>query len=116
MIGTNSSGARTVAYGGTKDHVLALEVVLADGSVFQASPVAEGGPEAGRAPGRGYPCRKVVRLHPASAPHRPRHDHRSGMPRVVKNCSGYRLEAHPGGTALLTCRSFSWEPRALSDW
>ena len=40
MIGTNSSGARTVAYGGTKDHVLALEVVLADGSLFQARPLS----------------------------------------------------------------------------
>ena len=34
MIGTNASGARTVAYGATKDHVLALDVVMADGSLL----------------------------------------------------------------------------------
>ena len=45
MIGTNASGARTVAYGATKDHVLALELVMADGSLYAAEPLAgEDGP------------------------------------------------------------------------
>ena len=103
MIGTNSSGARTVAYGGTKDHVLALEVVLADGSVFRARAVAENGPElaallaadtlAGRAFARILPELRANATTIAGA-----------MPRVVKNCSGYRLEtifagAVPGGGA-----------------
>ncbi len=37
MIANNSSGGRSVAYGGTKDHVLALEVVLHGGEVFRAT-------------------------------------------------------------------------------
>ncbi len=91
MIGTNSSGARTVAYGGTKDHVLVVEAVLADGSVFRARAVAKDGPElaallgadtlAGRAFAQILPELQTNAATIAGA-----------MPRVVKNCSGYRLE------------------------
>jgi len=35
MIGNNASGVRTVAYGGTRDRVLAVELVLADGRVLE---------------------------------------------------------------------------------
>ncbi len=35
MIGNNASGVRTVSYGGTRDSVLALELVLADGRVLE---------------------------------------------------------------------------------
>ena len=99
MIGTNSSGARTVAYGGTKDHVLALEVVLADGSVFTRRPLRRRRRRTGRPPGRPTPwpagpspqVLPELRANAAAIA--------DAMPRVVKNCSGYRLETMFGETA-----------------
>lgn len=35
MIGTNASGTRSIRYGKTVDHVLALKVLLADGTILQ---------------------------------------------------------------------------------
>lgn len=92
MIGTNASGARSVAYGATKDHVLALDVVMADGSQYQARPLESdcddmqaflaGGTAAGRA------FAAVLSELRASED-----KIRAAMPRVVKNSCGYRVEA-----------------------
>lgn len=38
MIGNNSSGARCAIYGTTVDHILELEVVMADGRILQIGP------------------------------------------------------------------------------
>ena len=92
MIGTNASGARSVAYGATKDHVLALQLVMADGSTFEARTLAQSSPElaalltsdslAGRAFAAVLPelqaARQTIEAH---------------MPRVVKNSCGYRVES-----------------------
>ncbi len=91
MIGTNSSGARTVAYGGTIDHVLALEVVLADGRVLRAEPTSledavSASESSGSLAGTAFPS-FLAQL----AAHR--ETIADAVPRVVKNCSGYRLEA-----------------------
>jgi FAD/FMN-containing dehydrogenase/Fe-S oxidoreductase len=91
MIGTNASGARTVAYGATKDHVLALDVVMADASLHQAKPLPSGGPalceflDSGVLAARAFSTvlaeltekRELISTH---------------MPRVVKNSCGYRVE------------------------
>lgn len=99
MIGTNASGARTVAYGATKDHVLALDVVLADGSLFKARPIKLDGDEmsafiteptlAGKAFGTVLP---ELRADKDAIYAR--------MPRVVKNSCGYRVEAILGDTGI----------------
>src|SRR6266571_2267518 len=44
-IGHNASGYRTVKYGHTRDHVLALRVAIADGTVLDARDVAIGSPQ-----------------------------------------------------------------------
>ncbi len=98
MIGTNASGARTVAYGATKDHVLALEVVLADGSRFSARPYAEKSPEfaallASKTAG-GQAFAAILPELEAK-----REIVLAAMPRVVKNCSGYRVESILGTTS-----------------
>ncbi|MFH0917252.1 MAG: FAD-linked oxidase C-terminal domain-containing protein [bacterium] len=92
MIGTNSSGARTVAYGGTKDHVLALHVVLADGSLFDARPLPLGGSELDRLlTGPTAAGRALATILPELRSRQK--TILAAMPRVVKNCSGYRVEA-----------------------
>ena len=45
MVGHNASGYRSVKYGQTKDHVLALRAVLADGTVVEARDFSVEGPE-----------------------------------------------------------------------
>jgi FAD/FMN-containing dehydrogenase/Fe-S oxidoreductase len=92
MIGTNASGARSVAYGATKDHVLALNLVMADGSTFEARSLPLDGPElaallesdslAGRAFAAVLPELQAGQAMIAAH-----------MPRVVKNSCGYRVEA-----------------------
>jgi FAD/FMN-containing dehydrogenase/Fe-S oxidoreductase len=91
MIGTNASGARTVAYGATKDHVLALDVVMADGSLYQARPLHAGGPALKAFLGSG-----TLAAHAFStvlAELAQRGDLITArMPKVVKNSCGYRVE------------------------
>src|SRR5213075_2374617 len=45
MIANNSSGARTPIYGTTADHVLSLEIILADGRVESIGPAQASLPE-----------------------------------------------------------------------
>ena len=105
MIGTNASGARSVAYGGTIDHVLALELVLAGGSFFRAAPFELDGEEmsaflAGASPSSRAFASVLPDLRAGQEMIR------AGAPRVVKNSCGYRVEAvldesPPSGTTRL---------------
>ena len=130
MIGTNSSGARTVAYGGTKDHVLALEIVLADGSVFPARALPRRRPRAGRPPRRRHPRRPGVRADPPRVAGERRRDRRARCPgwsrtaratgwrRDASGCGdgGARRPATAPAIASSTSRSCSSAPRAPWAW
>ena len=99
MISNNSSGARTVAYGGTKDHLLAADVVLAGGELFQAAPLRDGSDQlaqlvsGGSMAGKAFDKILPVLRDKAEAI-------TASMPRVVKNCSGYRIETIFSGNTV----------------
>lgn len=102
MVGTNSSGARSVTYGATKDHVLSLDLVMSDGRLFTASPLPEDGPElSGLLSGNDRSSRAFGAVLPDLREKRELIS--SSLPRVVKNCSGYRIETvyDGSGTANL---------------
>ena len=62
MIANNSSGARSVLYGKTIDHVLELKTVLSDGSLVHLKPLTETELEAKLLPGG--PGRCLLPHHP----------------------------------------------------
>lgn len=91
MVGTNASGARTLKYGATKDHVLSLDVVMADGGLFDARPLTLGRPEMGASVHQSGLAGKAFAsvLEDIGAA---RARIRASLPQVVKNSCGYRVE------------------------
>ena len=89
MISNNSSGARSVIYGKTIDHVLELEVVLADGSQAHLRPLDMPALEAACAgDSLEANCYRVIR-HLAST----RADEVARrFPRVLRRVGGYNLD------------------------
>jgi FAD/FMN-containing dehydrogenase len=89
MMANNSSGARSVYYGKTIDHVLEQDVVLSDGSVVHFGPLA---PEAldGACAGDGLEAqcyrtvRELARAHAAEIERR--------YPKVLRRVMGYNLD------------------------
>ena len=100
MIGNNSSGSESIVHGTTIDHVLELEVVLADGS---RATFSERSRPASATERRIYDgVQTLLRDHArAIAEDYPRHWRQSG---------GYRLDRLTRSTS----RSWSWAPRARS--
>jgi FAD/FMN-containing dehydrogenase/Fe-S oxidoreductase len=101
MIANNSSGARSVYYGKTIDHVLELDAVLSDGSVAHFRPLS--GVElddACRGDSLEAACyREVVRVAAASADE----VHRR-FPKILRRVGGYNLDAfvQPGAPFDMT--------------
>ncbi len=93
MIGTNASGARSVAYGATKDHVLrAASSSWPTASTFEARSLELDGPElAALLASDSLAGRAFATVLPELRSGR--HAIRTRMPRVVKNSCGYRVEA-----------------------
>jgi FAD/FMN-containing dehydrogenase/Fe-S oxidoreductase len=90
MMGCNSSGSRSVAYGDTKDHVLGATIVLHGGEVFQGTAVSANGGLEQLLAGSGGATRALKEILPLL---RDKQDViRAAQPRVMKNASGYRVE------------------------
>ncbi len=89
MISNNSSGARSVIYGKTIDHVLDLEVVLADGSVAHLRPLDLPALEAACAgDSLEAACYRAIRH--LAATHADEVARR--FPRVLRRVGGYNLD------------------------
>ena len=97
MISNNSSGARSVLYGKTIDHVHDLHVALADGSVAHFGPLDAGELEAACAlQNLEGACHRTVRE--LAARHAEEIDRR--YPQILRRVGGYNLDAfvpRPGG-------------------
>jgi FAD/FMN-containing dehydrogenase/Fe-S oxidoreductase len=90
MIANNSSGARSVLYGKTIDHVLEQHVVLSDGSVAHFRPLDAAALEAACAGTTlEASCYRTVRELAASS--RDEIDRR--FPKVLRRVGGYNLDA-----------------------
>ena len=89
MISNNSSGARSVLYGKTIDHVLDLHVALSDGSVAHLRPLAPDELDAACAADslEGACYRTVRRLAPAHADEIDRR-----YPKILRRVGGYNLD------------------------
>jgi len=89
MIANNSSGARSVIYGKTIDHVIELRVVLADGSTAHFRPLDAAALErACQGDTREAECYRTVRQLAASC--REEIDRR--FPKVLRRVGGYNLD------------------------
>src|SRR5215471_5676741 len=89
MIGNNSAGARSIVYGKTSDHVLGLDVVLAEGRRAAFGPLTSDEWEQharGRSPEAALYAhvRDVVRANRDEILHR--------FPRILRRVSGYNLD------------------------
>jgi FAD/FMN-containing dehydrogenase/Fe-S oxidoreductase len=93
MIANNSSGARSVLYGKTIDHVLELDVVLSDGTVTRLGPLDSRALEdkCNRGGLEGNCYRQVRDL---AAVHASEIDRR--FPKVLRRVGGYNLDEFTG--------------------
>jgi FAD/FMN-containing dehydrogenase/Fe-S oxidoreductase len=95
MIANNSSGARSVMYGKTIDHVLELRVVLADGSTAHFRPLAAAELDAACAGDTlAAGCYRTVRDTAA----RCRDEIEKRFPKVLRRVGGYNLDEFVDGS------------------
>jgi FAD/FMN-containing dehydrogenase/Fe-S oxidoreductase len=89
MMANNSSGARSILYGKTIDHVLEQEVVLSDGSVARFAPLGQAELRSAMATNTlESQCYRIVRQ--LAETHRDEIDRR--FPKVLRRVGGYNLD------------------------
>ncbi len=89
MMANNSSGARSVLYGKTIDHVIAQEVVLSDGSVTHLHELSSAELDAAcEGPSLAADCHRTVRR--VAVEHRDEIERR--FPKVLRRVGGYNLD------------------------
>ncbi len=93
MMANNSSGARSVLYGKTVDHVLEQKVVLSDGSLVHFGPLTPGEWEA-RARGESLDARAHRAVGRLGAELREEVERR--YPKVLRRVGGYNLDGFTG--------------------
>ena len=89
MMANNSSGARSVIYGKTIDHVIEQEVMLSDGSVVTFGPLAEG-ELARKCDGDTLEARCYRTVAELAATHQDEIERR--FPKVLRRVGGYNLD------------------------
>ncbi len=89
MVGNNSSGARSLIYGKTIDHVLSLDVILSDGTETTLGPVSEGEYQE-KAGGDGLEGRIYREVKRIAETNRGEIEHR--FPKVQRRVGGYNLD------------------------
>src|SRR5574341_1388208 len=89
MIGNNSAGAHSLAYGKTIDHVLELTVYLSDGSeaVFKDLSIANLLPKMAQNTLEGQAYRQIVRLA-----NQHKEEILARYPKIMRRVSGYNLD------------------------
>ncbi|MGE0464622.1 MAG: FAD-binding and (Fe-S)-binding domain-containing protein [Vicinamibacterales bacterium] len=90
MMANNSSGARSVVYGKTIDHVRELQVVLSDGAVERLRPLSPAELEGARQ-GDGVAARAYRTIPALAQAHAADIDRR--FPKVLRRVGGYNLDA-----------------------
>jgi len=94
MVGNNSCGSNSIAYGSTRDHLVAARGFLADGSEATFGPLDEAGLTTAAA-GGDFQARIYRELHDLLAPPEVRDLVRRSFPRpeVTRRNTGYALDA-----------------------
>ncbi len=93
MIGNNSSGTRSIVYGKTIDHILAMKVLLADGTVLSLD-ACDADQWSDRSAGKGREAEiyrgigEVLRAN--------RDEIQARFPKTMRRVSGYNLDAFTG--------------------
>jgi FAD/FMN-containing dehydrogenase/Fe-S oxidoreductase len=88
MIGNNSSGTKSILFGKTIDHVIALKVLLADGSVVELGEPSASAPAGGRKREIVEALSRIVDAH--------RDQIAARFPKVMRRVGGYPLDELTG--------------------